>query len=188
MGVTGTSAGDPPSQTMAPTLVTGNAGKIREFERLWPGLHVVKLDLPELQGDSEEVAVAKMRSAMVAMPGVDLVVEDSSLCYDALGGLPGVYVKWFLAAVGLRGLYDMLAAYEDKTAYGQCVVVTCVDGVVATHVGRTRGRIVAPRGDGGFGWDAVFQPDGHDLTYAEMTPEVKDSVSDRGRAVARVKT
>ena len=50
-----------------------------------------------------------------------VVVEDTSLCFNALGGLPGVYIKWFLEKTGHEGLNNILAAYPDKSAYAQCV-------------------------------------------------------------------
>lgn len=75
-----------------------------------------KLDLPELQGEPEEVSVAKCRLAAAQVNG-PVIVEDTSLCFNALGGLPGVYIKWFLEKTGHEGLNNMLAAYEDKSAY-----------------------------------------------------------------------
>ena len=49
------------------------------------------------------------------------MVEDTSLCYNALEGLPGVYIKWFLKKTGHKGLNNLLAAYDDKSAYAQCI-------------------------------------------------------------------
>ncbi len=170
-----------------PTLITGNAGKMAEFTRLWPGIRFKSVDLPEIQGDPVAVAVAKMEAAVALFPGEDIIVEDSSLCYNAMGGLPGVYVKWFLAKVGLMGLYNMLAGYEDKSAYGQCLIVRNFGGRFGIYQGRVDGRVVQPRGDNGFGWDAVFEPnppsDAQRQTYAEMSPERKDKVSDRAMAI-----
>lgn len=53
------------------------------------------------------------------------MVEDTALCFKALGGLPGPYIKWFLDGAGREGLNAMLAGYEDKSAYGQCVFAFC---------------------------------------------------------------
>lgn len=80
----------------------------------------VKLDLPELQGEPEEVSKEKCRIAAKEVGG-PVLVEDTSLCFNALNGLPGVYCKWFLEKTGHEGLNNMLAAYPDKSAYAQCI-------------------------------------------------------------------
>jgi inosine triphosphate pyrophosphatase len=82
------------------------------------------------------------------------LVEDTSLCYHALNGLPGPYVKWFLDKNGHDGLNKMLAGYEDKSAYAQCIFAYCegpgVEPIV--FVGKTEGKIVPARGPTDFGW------------------------------------
>ena len=108
------------------TFVTSNARKLAEARAILgatPALTLTSraLDLPELQGEPEDVARAKARRAAVVVGGPALV-EDTSLCYDALGGLPGVYVKWFLEKTGPEGLVDALAAYDDKSAEALCVL------------------------------------------------------------------
>jgi inosine triphosphate pyrophosphatase len=77
------------------------------------------IDLPELQGDSNEVALAKVKAAaeLIKTP---LIIEDTCLCFNALGGLPGPYIKDFLKALKPEGLYTLLAGFEDKSAYALC--------------------------------------------------------------------
>ena len=171
------------------TFVTSNARKLAEARAILgatPALTLTSraLDLPELQGEPEDVARAKARHAAVVVNGPALV-EDTSLCYDALGGLPGVYVKWFLEKTGPEGLVDALAAYDDKSAEALCVLAYATgpdDETPRTFVGRTRGRIVRPRGSRDFGWDCVFEPEGRAETYAEMDAATKNSISHRYRA------
>ena len=171
------------------TFVTSNARKLAEARAILgatPALTLTSraLDLPELQGEPEDVARAKARRAAVVVNGPALV-EDTSLCYDALGGLPGVYVKWFLEKTGPEGLVDALAAYDDKSAEALCVLAYATgptDEAPRTFVGRTRGRIVRPRGSRDFGWDCVFEPEGRAETYAEMDAATKNSISHRYRA------
>ena len=171
------------------TFVTSNARKLAEARAILgatPALTLTSraLDLPELQGEPEDVARAKARRAAVVVGGPALV-EDTSLCYDALGGLPGVYVKWFLEKTGPEGLVDALAAYDDKSAEALCVLAYATgptDEAPRTFVGRTRGRIVRPRGSRDFGWDCVFEPEGRAETYAEMDAATKNSISHRYRA------
>jgi inosine triphosphate pyrophosphatase len=171
------------------TFVTSNARKLAEARAILgatPALTLTSraLDLPELQGEPEDVARAKARRAAAVVNGPALV-EDTSLCYDALGGLPGVYVKWFLEKTGPEGLVDALAAYDDKSAEALCVLAYATgptDETPRTFVGRTRGRIVRPRGSRDFGWDCVFEPEGRAETYAEMDAATKNSISHRYRA------
>lgn len=78
------------------------------------------LDLPELQGEPKEIAKEKCRLAAEQVGGA-VMVEDTSLCFNAMGGLPGPYIKWFLQKLGHDGLNRMLAGFEDKTGYAQCI-------------------------------------------------------------------
>ena len=182
---------------MRVTFVTGNAKKLEEVRAILSSgredvieLRSERLDLPELQGEPEEVAREKARLAARALGGPALV-EDTSLCFNALGGLPGVYVKWFLEKTGHEGLNNMLAAYEDKSAYAQCVFAYAEgpeDEEPRVFVGRTHGKIVPARGPTDFGWDPVFEPDGFSQTYAEMDKATKNSISHRYRALEAFRT
>ena len=173
-------------------FVTGNAGKLREVNAILAG-HVdvtsEKVDLPELQGEAEEIAKEKCRTACQRL-GTACLTEDTSLCFNALNGLPGPYIKWFLDGVKCEGLKKMLAGYEDQTAYAQCIFCYCrPGGEPITFVGRCHGRIVDPAGPRNFGWDPVFCPDAQEdaLTFAEMSPEAKNKISHRALALEKVK-
>lgn len=113
--------------------------------------------------------------------GGGVLIEDTSLCYNALNGLPGIYIKWFLEKTGLDGLNKIIAAYEDKTAYAQCIFAySSGEGAEPElFIGRTDGTIVEARGPKDFGWDPVFQPDGYDKTFAEMDKAEKNKISHR---------
>mmetsp|Transcript_5133 Transcript_5133/g.5881 ORF Transcript_5133/g.5881 Transcript_5133/m.5881 type:complete len:160 (+) Transcript_5133:3-482(+) len=149
------------------TFVTGNAKKLEEVRRILgidsekrtvegetkPTLNFEikneKFDLPELQGEPIEVAAEKCKLAIEQMSSKGpVMVEDTSLCYNALGGLPGVYIKWFLDKTGHAGLNNLLKAYDDKSAYAQCIFAYCagVGEPVHTFVGQTHGKIVPARG------------------------------------------
>ena len=85
------------------------------------------------------------------------MVEDTSLCFNALGGLPGPYCKHFLEKCGHAGMNAMLHGFEDKTAYAQCIFTFTVDGSdIKTFVGRTDGKVVPARGDNQFGWGTFY--------------------------------
>ena len=176
------------------TFVTGNAQKLEEVKRIFGmddgssglpfRLNSMQIDLPELQGGALDVAREKAILAAEEVGGA-VIVEDTSLCFNALNGMPGVFIKWFLESCGHEGLNKLLAGYTDKSAYAQTVVVF-VNGPGQAPVlfaGRTTGKIVMPRGNLDFGWDPIFEPDeGNGKTYAEMLKEEKDAISHRSRA------
>ena len=112
------------ASAMAPsiTFVTGNANKLKEVTRILSGdaplpfgLQNKALDLPELQGEPEAIAREKCEMAAAAAGG-PVMCEDTLLCFNALNGLPGPYIKWFLEKTGHAGLNNLLAAYDDKSA------------------------------------------------------------------------
>ncbi len=165
-------------------LVTGNEGKRREVERLLGGsVESVGIDLPEVQSlDLLEVLEGKADEAWRRLQR-PLVVEETGLELVALNGFPGPLVKWMLEAVGAEGIARTGLALGESGIAARCALLY-TDGqrrVVAEGI--TRGRLVLPgRGDGGFGWDPVFEPEGETKTYGELRPEEKDRIGHRGRA------
>ena len=180
------------------TFVTGNKKKAEEVARILApkdgttAKFVIvnkKLDLPELQGTPEEIALEKCKEACKEVSG-PVITEDTCLCFNALSGLPGPYIKHFLEKTGHEGLNKMLDGFDDRSAYAQTIVAYCnsSDDEPVLFDGRTQGKIVRPRGPLDFGWDPVFEPDeGEGLTYAEMTKEGKDAISHRSRAMAKLR-
>ncbi|KAH6572514.1 hypothetical protein BASA50_010678 [Batrachochytrium salamandrivorans] len=172
-------------------FVTGNDNKLREVQAIvgdaLPQLTAHKLDLPEMQGTPQSISSDKARAA-AALLGRPVLTEDTSLGFVALNGLPGPYIKWFMESVGHAGLNTMLAGFPDKSAFALCIFAYCEPGKdPILFQGRTEGCIVPARGPTVFGWDAVFQPDGFDLTFAEMDKNIKNSISHRYKALALVK-
>lgn len=179
----------------AVVFVTGNQKKKEEVvailqkgDPLPYDIVARKIDLPELQGEPEDIAKEKCRLAAREVQG-PVMTEDTSLCFNALGGLPGPYIKWFLEKLGHDGLNRMLAGFDDKTAYAQCIFAYTPgpDTEPLVFVGRTPGRIVPARGPADFGWDPVFLPNGFDHTYAEMDKAVKNTISHRYRALDKLR-
>jgi len=180
------------------TFVTGNKKKAEEVARILApkdgttAKFVIvnkKLDLPELQGTPEEIALEKCKEASKEVSG-PVITEDTCLCFNALSGLPGPYIKHFLEKTGHEGLNKMLDGFDDRSAYAQTIVAYCKssDDEPVLFDGRTQGKIVRPRGPLDFGWDPVFEPDeGEGLTYAEMSKEGKDAISHRSRAMAKLR-
>lgn len=102
------------------------------------------------------------------------------------GAISPIDHRWFLDKTGHEGLNNLLAAYPDKSAYAQCIFAFCAGPgeEVHTFAGRTPGTIVPARGPTDFGWDPVFQPEGYDVTYAEMDKAEKNKISHRYRSLA----
>jgi non-canonical purine NTP pyrophosphatase (RdgB/HAM1 family) len=138
------------------------------------------VDLPEIQSlDLREVVRSKLTAAWLEI-GRPVMVEDTALELDALGGFPGPLIRWLLKSAGPEGLCRIAACFSDDRARARCLVgVTDGDresfgeGVVAGSIA------AAPRGAGGFGWDPVFIPDGSHRTYGEMAPDEKNRISHR---------
>ena len=168
-------------------FITGNPNKLKEFTQIMgtslPCTFDSKnIDLPEYQGEPEEIAIEKCQTALNILQQ-PVLVEDTSLCFNALGGMPGPYIKWFLDKLKPEGLHKLLAGFEDKSAYAQCIFAYGEPGKpVLLFKGRTHGRIVEPRGGRDFGWDPCFQPDDFEHTYAEMSKETKNKISHRYKA------
>lgn len=170
-------------------LVTGNRGKLAEARRLiaagFPDVEVegVEIDLPEIQsGEIAEVLRAKADEAWRRL-GRPLVVEETGLYLSAMNGFPGPLVKWMLEAVGPAGIARAAQVLGDDRVEARCLLLF-KDGVrEVVAEGSTRGRLVLPgRGEGGFGWDPVFLPEGEEQTYGELSPGDKDRIGHRGRA------
>ncbi|XP_045430704.1 inosine triphosphate pyrophosphatase isoform X4 [Pipistrellus kuhlii] len=105
-------------------FVTGNAKKLEEVIQIlgdkFPYTLVAKkIDLPEYQGEPDEISIQKCQEAARQVQG-PVLVEDTCLCFNALGGLPGPYIKWFLEKLKPEGLHQLLAGFEDKSAYALC--------------------------------------------------------------------
>lgn len=168
-------------------FITGNKGKFEEMNAILTGLEMRDIDLPEIQSsDAREIIRAKLQAAFAHCPG-EFIVEDTSLYFDALGGLPGPLIKWFLKAIGNRGLAELAERMGNARAVAKTIIgfaksrdeIFFFEGVVP-------GRIVTPRGTG-FGWDPIFVPDGHERTFGEMSKEEKNGISMRRLAAEKLK-
>ncbi|KZV86001.1 Maf/Ham1 [Exidia glandulosa HHB12029] len=171
-------------------FVTGNANKLKEVRAILAAGEPIEvesqsLDIPELQGSTQEVSREKCRMAAEKIGG-PCITEDTALCFKALNGLPGVYIKWFLKELGHEGLNKLLVGFDTTEATAVCTFAYSAGPghEPILFEGKTDGHIVPARGDGKFGWDPVFQPlEGGGLTYAEMDPAAKNEISHRFRAL-----
>ena len=178
------------------TFITGNRNKLEEVrsilktnqENTHYSIKSLDIDLPEVQGEPEYVIQEKCKSASSQLNS-PIIVEDTSLCFNALGGLPGPYIKWFMKKIGLDGLNKLLLGYEDKTIEAKCIFAYQEnrDSQIHYFTGITKGTLVEPRGNMNFGWDPVFLPEGYNKTYGEMANETKNSISHRFKALQLLK-
>jgi XTP/dITP diphosphohydrolase len=166
------------------TLITGNYGKVAEFERLL-GVEIdhKKIDLPEIQStDVREIAKIKAQTAYGQLL-TPAFIDDTGLTIEEWGELPGALIKWFLDNVGNDGIIKMLASSASRKARVTTAIGYCDQDGVRVYTGELFGTIAdEPRGDNGFGYDAIFIPDGYKTTFAEMTSEEKDNISMRAIA------
>jgi XTP/dITP diphosphohydrolase len=169
-------------------LVTGNPGKLAEWQRLFPTyikLIAKDIDIEEIQSDDlETIAIDKARKAY-AIVKQPVLVEDVAAGLDWLHGLPGQFIKFFEHRLGVDALFQ-LAKTEGEPATATCTIAY-YDGQKAIVVeGTVHGSVVAPRGSNGFGFDTCFVPKGQTKTYGEMTTVEKDALSHRSRALTKL--
>jgi XTP/dITP diphosphohydrolase len=185
-------------------LASGNRGKLAEFEHLLAGsgFEVVTqgslgvLDIEETGTTFVENALLKARHA-ARITRLPALADDSGLCVEQLDGAPGLYSARYAGAHGdaaanraklLRALDGVPA--EKRGAFFICVLVLlrhADDPAPLIAEGRWHGRVLdAERGDGGFGYDPLFLPDGQALSAAELDPQLKNRLSHRGQALARL--
>ncbi len=176
---------------------TKNKNKLREFGEILKGFQIISqeeagidIDVEETGTTFEENSLLKAQ-AIYEKSGIPAIADDSGLCVDALGGEPGVYS----ARYGGEGLDDegrvelLLKNMKDipdekRTARFVCAITMVSDDGIITARGECEGRInYAPVGENGFGYDPVFYMEEYDKTTAQMTPDEKNAVSHRGKAL-----
>jgi len=170
-------------------FVSSNAGKVREVEAiLGEPVEQLDLDLPEIQSlDVEAVAREKALTAF-ERAGRPVVVEDTGLYIDALQGLPGALVRWFLVTIGPAGICDLIPHGAERGARARSAVAFCDGETVEIFTGETIGSIAPhPVGSDGFGWDPIFQPVGAAGTFAQMDQVEKTMYSMRRQALNRLR-
>lgn len=184
-------------------VATHNAGKLEEIRAMMApyGIEVTsagEMGLPE-PAETEDSFIGnariKARAAMQAT-GLPVLADDSGISVDGLDGAPGVYTAdWAETPNGRDFLQAMNRTWrelderrvpEPRTAqFRATLILMWPDGHEEIFEGVAPGRLVwPPRGAQGHGYDPIFVPEGHDVTYAEMAPEQKNAISHRARAFA----
>src|SRR5438552_1780554 len=96
--------------------------KFEDLRALLPKIERSDIDLPEIQEvDSQKIIEVKLKRAFIHHKG-EFIVEDTSLCFDALNGLPGPFIKWFLKTIGTEGLYKIAQSFENMNATARTII------------------------------------------------------------------
>lgn len=180
-------------------IASHNQGKVREIaELLGPyGMEPVSagaLNLPEPEETGTTfIANAELKALQAAdLSGLPALADDSGLCVEALGGEPGIFsARWAGPdkdfGLAMRKVEDAIQAKgpdAGRDAHFVCALALAwPDGHIEAFEGRVDGTLIwPPRGDKGFGYDPVFQPLNHDITFGEMAPDAKHAMSHRADA------
>ena len=177
-------------------VATGNAHKLREIAEIFTDFEVLSQKQMGFDEDVEETgatfienALIKARAASKAL-GTPTLADDSGLCVEALDGAPGVFSARYAGEHGndkanRNLLLKNLQGEENRKAYFTCAVALVYpDGKEITAEGRTYGKILHEEvGAGGFGYDPIFESDDLQKSFGVATPEEKNSISHRFRAL-----
>ena len=180
-------------------LASNNKGKLKEMKTILSGLGSqvisqaeagLELEAEETGTTFEENALIKARVACEELKE-PAIADDSGLAVEALSGAPGVYSARYGGAACQNDedrvclLLKNLESFENRSAkFVSCIACAFPNGDVITARGECKGRITSePRGEGGFGYDPVFEVPETGKTMAELSPEEKNAVSHRGKAL-----
>ena len=164
-------------------FITSNINKYNEAKEFIPELEQLDMDLVEIQEvNPEEIIKYKLEEARKLKQG-EFIVEDTSLYFEGLNGLPGPLIKWFLTALNQEKLAK-LAINSGSIKAKAVAMIGYSDkrGEIEFFKGEINGEIVLPRGKNKFGWDPIFKPEGYNKTFAEMSTEEKNKISHRRKA------
>lgn len=180
-------------------FASANPNKIREVREMLDGLYEVKglhdigctVDIPETADSIEGNALLKARY-VVENYGLNCFSEDTGLEVTALGGAPGVHSARYSGEdrdpqANIDLLQKNLEPHTDRSARFKTVIALILDGRERLFEGLVYGQIRKEQcGEGGFGYDPIFVPDGYLVSFAEMDKNEKNGISHRGRAVQKL--
>jgi inosine triphosphate pyrophosphatase len=168
------------------SVVTGNKHKFSEIKNKLSCFDVVNvaLDLKEIQGTAEEVVREKALEAYKILKK-PCIVEDVSLGFKEWNYMPGPFIKFFVKGIGAENLHKLL---QDKTTRVVCTIgYAKSESNIILFSGEIWGKITTSAGNNGFDFDKIFIPDGENLRFSEMTPERKNEISHRSKALDKLK-
>jgi inosine triphosphate pyrophosphatase len=170
-------------------FITSSENKLQELALTLGANHEVDrldVDLPEIQSlNPKEIIEEKLKVAQTLFPNETIVVEDTSFEIDALDGLPGTFIKFFIKRVGLQKIHTMARGVQpdgDLTARARTVIGVSHGDKTHFLEGVVDGTLV-PEGGDGWGFDKIFIPTGYDKRMGSLGIEIKSQISHRALAV-----
>jgi len=182
-------------------FATSNANKVKEISKMLPENFPyeikslkdagIDVDIPETGNTLRDNAIQKAKFVYDNY-GYDTFAEDTGLFIDALNGEPGIYTARYAgeerdSQKNMQKVLEKLQGAEDRKARFITVIALILDGEVYTFEGVCEGNIASGMtGDGGFGYDPVFVPDGYDKTFAQLPLSEKNKISHRANALKKL--
>lgn len=169
-------------------LVTSNQHKLEEYchglAPLGVDVELLRADCDEIQADTLQEVVLSCLEQLKRDGHRNFMLDDSGLFVPALNGFPGVYSAYVMSTIGCQGMLRLIDGL-DRSARFECCIGVCSDELGEfTVTGVSPGRIIyEERGNGGFGYDPIFAPDGEERTFAQMDMLSKNRHSHRGKAM-----
>mgnify|MGYP001566575306 CR=1 FL=1 len=173
------------------TFITNSPGKVEEAQSILGKDFKVgckKIDLEEIQTINGKEVIEKKAKQAYKILKKTVLVEDTSLYFDAWNGLPGALVRWFLDTVGCEGICKMLGNERNRKAWAESAIAYFNGKKMKIVSARLEGSIPnKPNGQYKFGWDPIFIPKGYKKTFGEMGPEEKNKISMRKLALEKLR-
>lgn len=177
-------------------FATHNLNKFKEVQFLMPkNIELLSLtdikcfeEIPETATTIEDNAILKAEYVKNHY-GLDCFADDTGLEVNALNGAPGVYSARYAgetksATANMQKLLQELSQKEDRSARFKTAIALTLQNTEAMFLGICEGEITyTPRGDKGFGYDPIFQPEGYNKTFAELSLTIKSEIGHRGKAI-----
>ena len=177
-------------------VASKNQGKIREYRKMLSILNCKLLMQPEHievneDGNTFEENAMKKASEVSLKTNNYAIADDSGLCIEALDGKPGIYSSRFAEndQKRIERVLKELNGVQNRSAFFIANICVCSPNgeVIIESEAKCYGNIIVkPRGNGGFGYDPIFEESSTRLTFAEMNNEIKDSLSHRGKALKKI--
>jgi len=179
-------------------FATGNLHKLDEIRSILPEFKIlglkdigIDMDIPETGSTLEENAYIKA-NFLFNYTGVPVLSEDTGLEVNCLNGAPGVHTARFAGEnknpdANISKLLQLMIHEQDRNAQFRTVIAYVTQNNTSYFEGIVKGKIALSKsGNGGFGYDPVFIPDGYDSTFADLDPKIKNKISHRANAVKKM--
>lgn len=180
-------------------FATHNKNKLKEVKSLMPSsITLLSLDDINFQNEIDETSTTIEGNALLKaktiykQTGINCFADDSGLLVDALNGAPGVYSARYAGKHkndedNLQKLLFDLRNKETRTAHFKTVMALIIDGKEYQFEGIVNGKIISEKnGTNGFGYDPIFVPNGYTETFAQLSSEIKNTISHRARALQKM--